>query len=607
MFKRSTIMIFLMAVLVITSIVIAQDSDDSAVDDSPQLLSDPMLQLPTTDGVHVVWFTEWEGQEHFVSINDRTVTAESMLMSRTAEDARSWVGEQAGDGSIYEGYTRRAIWRHEAYVDGLTAGERVPYAVTSIADDGTEVVSESFSLQPLPATGQNVNILLTSDHQLKPMTTANLQVAVDMFGSENIDAVFFAGDLENVPDRASEWFDDSRGFAFFAGLQGNGNYTLNSTRIDGNVTYDISQVYQGGEIIQYAPMFPVVGNHEVMGRYNPGNDLNSQFNDPQPRFAAEARYEQLAAIINPDNDPAIREQWIEDNSFNVVTYSELFTLPDDSPGGESYYALAYGDVYVISLYSTRIWRTPSMGDTARGKYREPESALNTPDNWGYGDFIFEDLAVDSEQYNWLVQQLQSEAYQNARYQVVIMHQGPHGLGENVNPTFAHPVQVIDYDEAGRIEAVRYEYPIEEDILYRDVEPLFDEYGVDLVHTGHSHLWWHMESDAGVDYIETANVGNNYGCYLEGYRERGNVPNDDRFEAANYPTVGDPHGLAPIFPSLFSPQQDNNGEDLPCIASNDMTIFSMFNTETGMISSYIYDTRQPDSDPVLFDEFAIGDE
>ncbi|MCK9903468.1 hypothetical protein CC117_26940 [Parafrankia colletiae] len=33
--------------------------------------------------------------------------------------------------------------------------------------------------------------------------------------------MFVAGDLVNVPGRASEWFDDTRGSAFFPVLQGN--------------------------------------------------------------------------------------------------------------------------------------------------------------------------------------------------------------------------------------------------------------------------------------------------------------------------------------------------------------------------------------------------
>jgi hypothetical protein len=185
-----------------------------------------------------------------------------------------------------------------------------------------------------------------------------------------------------------------------------------------------------------------------------------------------------------------------------------------------------------------------------------------------------------------------------------MHQGPHGLGENINPIFAHPVQIIDYNKDGSINAVRYEYPIDEDILYRDLVPLFNQAGVQLVHIGHSHLWWHMEDEAGVDYLETSNVGNTYGCYLEGYKERSGVPNDERFDAANYPTVGDPFGLEPTFPSVFAPMQNEAGEDLPCVDSDQLSVFSILTTEDGMVRSYVFDTADPDAEPMLFDEFSI---
>jgi len=599
-------LLVLVAVALLTLPVLAQDDADEAVA-PPTLLTDPFLQLPTEDGVHVVWFTEWEGSDHVVTYGpdlDMTADASSMQLSRTAEDAQSWVGEQNGDGSIYNGYTPREIWRHEAYVEGLEQGVRVPYFVTSIAPDGTELVSDTYTLQPLPAPGQGLSILLTSDHQLKAMTPANLEMVERVAGEGGIDAVFYPGDLQNIPDRASEWFDDNRGWAFFPGLQGNGGYVFEATREEDGITFNTTRTYVGGEIIQHAPLFPSVGNHETMGRFNPGNSLGAQYNDPQPRAVAEARYEEIADLVNPTGDPAIREQWILDNSHNFITYQELFTLPDDSPGGEGYWALEYGDVYIISLYSTRIWRTPALGDNARGKYRERLADLNTPDNWGYGDFIFEDLQEGSVQYEWLVEQLNSDAFQNARYKVVLMHQGPHGLGDNVNPTFAHPVQVIDYDEEGRIEAVRYEYPIEDDILFRDLVPLFNEYGVNLVHNGHSHVWWRLQNEAGVNFLETSNVGINYGCYLPGYRDRGNVPNDPRYNADNYVAAGDPHGLEPIFPSIFSPMQDADGNDLPCIASNEMTVFSLFDTETGIISSYVFDMTDPQSEPVLFDQFNI---
>src|SRR5690606_20878362 len=155
----------------------------------------------------------------------------------------------------------------------------------------------------------------------------------------------------------------------------------------------------------------------------------------------------------------------------------------------------------------------------RGKFREATAHLNTPDQWGWGEFIFEDMSEGSEQYEWLVEVLASEEFQNAEYKIVMMHQPVHGLGDNSIPAFAHPVQILDYDDEGRLTGVRYEYPAEDDIFVRDVEPLLNEAGVDLIHFGHSHLWYRMVNPAGVNIIETSNVGNSYGCYVEGHTAR----------------------------------------------------------------------------------------
>lgn len=148
------------------------------------LLAEPFLQLPGANSVHVVWFTEFRGQRHTVTYGaslDQQVEAQSTKLSRVAEDAQSFVGEQktrneAGEEiQIYTQVTPRDIWRHAAVVTDLT--ERVPYFVTSIADDGTEVLSGEYTLAPLPAPGQPLRILLTSDHQLKPMTLGCVDIS----------------------------------------------------------------------------------------------------------------------------------------------------------------------------------------------------------------------------------------------------------------------------------------------------------------------------------------------------------------------------------------------------------------------------------------------
>jgi hypothetical protein len=149
------------------------------------------------------------------------------------------------------------------------------------------------------------------------MVAANLQKVEETLG--RVDAVFFAGDLVNIPDRASEWFDDSRGCGFFPCLQGNTRYALE--RNGRTVSY------RGGEIIQHAPLFATLGNHEVMGRFAATAPLGEQFNQPVPRSAAVELYEANADLFNPSGDPTLRRQWIIDNSFNSDTYEALFSLP----------------------------------------------------------------------------------------------------------------------------------------------------------------------------------------------------------------------------------------------------------------------------------------
>ena len=39
--------------------------------------------------------------------------------------------------------------------------------------------------------------------------------------------------------------------------------------------------------------------------------------------------------------------------------------------------------------------------------------------------------------------------------------------------------------------------------------------------------------------------------------------------------------------------------------NDITAFSIFDTGTGKITSYYFDTRKPDSEVIEFDQFQLG--
>ncbi len=558
--------------------------------DEPQLLSDPFLQLPTETSVRVVWFTEFAGSSHTVAYGtdlDRIAVATTTKLSRTREDRQSRLGDTTQKDQVYQPLTRRDIWRHEAEVTELTPGTRVPYRVTSIESDGTTVSSGEFSLAPKPTERTPLKILLTSDHQLMPMVSANLQKVVETVG--RVDAVFYAGDLVNVPDRASEWFDDNRGGAFFPCLQGRADYELERN--------GVKTVYTGGELIQHAPLFTTIGNHEVMGRFSMDSSLYHQFDDSFPRSEAQQIYQVYAQLLNPNSDPMVREAWLKNNSYNTDTYEEIFTLPQSRQGGKKYYAVTFGDIRLVVLYVTHNWRMPTIDPTVRGRYSEREQDLNNPQNWGYGEHIFEPIAKGSTQYLWLEEELNSPEFKQAKYKVVMLHHPPHSLGDNIVPAYTDPVQIIERHQDGRIKAVRYEYPKQNDYIIRDVLPLIEASEVQLVLFGHSHLW-NRFCNLGINFLETSNVGNSYGAAI-GDKKRP-VPWGFKEE---YVETGDANGLEPVIPTI-APLMGEDGKPLPYMASNDITVFSILDTEAGTVSSYRFDTQEPQSAVVKFDEFHI---
>ncbi len=533
-----------------------------------QLLTEPFLQLPTETSIQVIWFTEFFGTGHQVRYGEKL---EKMVLARTSKLTRVREDAQSRTLEAYQSLTDREIWRHQAEITDLNPGERIPYQVTSFQENKA-IRSDIYTLTPRPKKGTNLKILLTSDHQLMPMTAANLQKVIETIGQ--VDAVFLAGDLVNIPDRASEWFDDSRGGAFFPCLQGRANYTLTKN--------GIQTIYKGGEIIQNAPLFPAIGNHEVMGRFSNSTGLNEQFKDAIPQFIAKQLAEDTAAIS---------ENWLKNNAFNTETYEEIFSLPQNK-----YYSLTFGDIRLVVLYVTNIWRNPNLEPSARGRYYENQIDLDRPECWGYGQHIFETIAQGSPQYQWLEKELNSREFEDAKYKVVMFHHPPHTLGGNIVPSYTDPVPTIERDATGKVRSVRYDYPQENDYIIRDLIPLLESAKVNLVFYGHSHLWNRFLSPKGMNFLESSNVGNSYGAHL-GDKKRP-VPLD-----RNYAAIGNPNGLPAIIPNI-APLVDLVNQPLPYIASNDLTVFSILDTEKGTVSSYRFDTRYPDSEVIKFDEFDL---
>lgn len=629
--------------------------------------------------MRVVWFTEFEDGRHTVRTGenlDREFVATTTRMSHLLEDAGSQV-LQLVTGSWVVPRERR-VFRHEAVVGGLPAGERVPYvAVSEIR--GQAWRSGRYTLRSLPRGGQGLRILLTSDHQNNPMCSANMQKMAETVGI--VDAVLFPGDFVSQPNRASEWFDRTGGGGN-ATLVGNPSFFQS---LQGTVRrWNPGAPYTGAPVLQHAPLYGCLGNHEYPGRWrmDPATDnannpepvaINAMDNDPQPRWYAQARYAEIAATVNPTGDPALRQRWIEDNAYEWTTYREMWALPE-GPEGKAYYAQRFGDVFIVSIDANRVRR--SWAAHQRGKFTErfidaQRRVTANPDEWGFGDINFRPFGRGSQKHDWLQQALASEACRTARLRIVLSHQAMTGLGDNAVPVQAEirsTVELVDGTtigpfparewpqrwatirplvDAGQLRYVKHDYPREQDQWLTDIEPLLLAARVHLVHTGHSHLW-NRTSATGTDrhrlhYLEASNFGNSFGAMFfttaqggvsarQGPRNGGNVPgsahwvaqtsapvaplgNQPRtnlgWNAADYPVAGEVQGRPMAQPSIVNPMRTLDRrtmawteQNLPFVASNNLCTFSVLDTAAATVTSWCFDTRDPASEVVRFDELNL---
>lgn len=573
---------------------------------SLELLSDPFLMAPRRHTCTVVWFTEQPGN-HLVLVGHgvgelserdlpalaagrerpgvRIHRATSSTLSRTAEDQDSRVAEPPSR------LTPRPVQRHEARVGPLRPGRRVAYRVLSTSLEGDVVMSAAYTLAPAPRRGSSVRLMFTSDHQDKPNTPRNLEVAAATLGP--LDAVLAVGDLADIPDRASEWFDSDSGSAFFPAMQGR------SHRADtaGNLS-------TGAALLQHLPIWPAIGNHEVMGRIEGVAGLNEAVLSHVPRHVAEAEYARRYGDGDAPDRPE-RKTWLERNSFSSRSYEEVFSsLPRTRGAGVRRYAVTIGEVRLITLNVTRAWRSTGADAEPASRQRttrhqEAAAVIDDPMRQGHGEFWFDDIRPGSQQWRWLETELASSARRRCRWTIVQLHEGPHGLGENMMPPYVQPVTVEERNEAGELVGIRHEYPIERDTLVNDVAPLLERSGVDLVLNGHSHLWNRFRRGR-TNYLEASNTGNSYGAHHPASGRARPAPGEP-WPAKDHVAMGDPGGLEPIAPS-----HGGLAPDEPFLASNDHVVVQCFDSATGTITSWVHDVREPGQPPRILDEFRLGE-
>lgn len=562
---------------------IVREFRKSAVPASNSPFLQPVLQNPDKNSITVMWFNEKHTENNKVVLLDkagneieREIPATEMIMSRIRGGKKE---SDCNNPAI-----KTTIYKYVAVVDDLPENDGslnsfVPYYIES---DGEK--SSTFTLQACPKEGTPLKILLTSDHQIKNMCAANIEKVYETVGC--VDAVFMDGDIVDVSDRAYDWFYADN--AFFKVMCG-----VALDEIEG-------KEYTGAPLLQNAPIFTAIGNHDVMGIYDEVTDLSVQFNYPSTREHAGKLYDR--------NGKGDREKFIEDHSYNTITYEEIFELPESEDGGEKYYLKKFGDVGLITLDVSRVWRLPALGNV--GKYSEIPGGDEFNSLFGFGDFIFEPVNEGSAQIKFLKKAVASPEYADSKIKMAMFHSEAHSLGGNQIPAFTDPVAKKTIDPVSGQEMVIYDYPIEKDYIDTVITPILSSAETNLIFEAHSHLWNRFITYSGMNVLETSNVGNTYGGFMDGDK-RTDYPSalnegdsysalKEEFDSKNYCLEGDSYGLNPE-PSNVTALPGNK----PFLASNTISSFSILDTKTGTVDSYYFDTEDPDSEVVLFDSFKVN--
>lgn len=298
------------------------------------------------------------------------------------------------------------VYQQIATIKNLKPDTTYYYRATTTIDGETQT-TKTYNFKTAPEKNGDFTFALLSDLQLKQESPAT----VKQIGQNKPDFIIYEGDMGNTPWKAGEWFDIEKCFV--------------APDEDGKSWFEImQQEADGAELLQYTPIFPVPGNHEV--------DDQRVFSD--------------------------KEMAANNDSWSLSIYMQLFRplYPEQeyTKGGKHWYSVDYGDLHIsnISCFRWQAWD----GFEAPG--------------WA----MFDDISKDSAQVRWLENDLAST---DAKYKWVNMHWHMLNRGDDGYYPVSEPV--IDGDKAT--------YP-HGDYAYDVLKPIYEKYNVDAVSFGHSHVY-----------------------------------------------------------------------------------------------------------------------
>ena len=435
----------------------------------------PYQQQPAGDGLMLTWFTETDAPgsvEVFggdLSQPRKYTSApegQPLLAYREAElaDAEAKGYPVLGDGNF----------KHSITLTGLTAGTTYHYRVTQ----GDATFEATLSVAPSASAWDQIRFVALADSETEPRGA--IQIRDWSEGKQ-------APDSLGRPDTLAK---DSRGRDLYLLNQTEG-YAEN-LRIIGDRAPDFvvmpGDLVQGGgyqlgwdeffrhnagafdDVLSWRPIIPALGNWENYGAVNAKYEISEEFN----------------AV-----------------AFARSKYKVYFDMPSNGTDShqDNYYRVDYGPVTILTLDSSN--GEPDVSGDDRGVAGTPDTDTNTNidaavfrahnSDPSYTDGTdLSDLNPGSIQALWLEAEL-ADAREAGQIIFVQYHHAAYTSGTHGIPN------------AG-LEGVEARVTGQAGTPMRQFTPMFDEYGVAAVLSGHSEIAERSmvnpdESDVGVNYYD----------------------------------------------------------------------------------------------------------
>lgn len=300
-----------------------------------------LLSLNPSSEMNVCWLLGEPGEEAWVEFGESEALGET---------ARAELFEVKGirTSATLEGYDddpvknpELAVYQRIATLTNLKPGAAYHYRVMT-KSAGKVSEGKRYFFKTAPEAGKPFSFVLLSDLQQKKQ----ILDTVGMAGRENADFIIYAGDFQNTPWKASEWFPvencftkpEEKGKEWFTAMQ---------------------QTEGGARLLQYLPLFPCPGNHEA---------------DDQRIWTDKGM------AVDPSKKTL---------SIYMQLFRPLYPEQEYQRNGKHWYSADYGDLHIVSLSIFR-WH--------------PWDGYEAP-----GWILFDDISPESPQVKWLEKDLEQKS------------------------------------------------------------------------------------------------------------------------------------------------------------------------------------------------------